>query len=121
MVAAPSRLAKISFWAKTANLSAIQYNAELRTLKFPRVCAKQNSTASSAEQHDAAAAHRGDGEGCAVWMSMGSRRLSWWPLTMNATQDWTYFEYTAPTWTEPVGIFLGIEDRGTPQARELLI
>ena len=40
---------------------------------------------------------------------------------MNATQDWTYFEYTAPTWTEPVGIFLGIEDRGTPQARELLI
>ena len=34
---------------------------------------------------------------------------------MNVSQEWTRFEYTAPTWSEPVGLFLGIEDRGTPQ------
>ena len=34
----------------------------------------------------------------------------------SATQDWTRFEYAAATWSEPVGIFLGIEDRGSPQA-----
>ena len=118
----PLRLAKISFWARTSNFSAVQYNVELRTLEY--ACANRHtsssagsssgssggSSSSTASGGSAAADH----ERCSVWMSKG-RRLSWWSLVLNATQEWTRFEYTAPCWSEPVGLFLGIEDRGTPQ------
>ena len=103
----PLRLAKISFWARTSNFSAVQYNVEVRTLEY--ACANRSSS-TTGSGGSAAANH----ERCSVWMSKG-RRLSWWSLVLNATQEWTRFEYTAPSWSEPVGLFLGIEDRGTPQ------
>jgi hypothetical protein len=102
------RLARISFWAKTQNFSAVQYNAEIRTLNYPRGC-----DSLYVGNEGGAKTAKGSAR-CSVWMTMG-RRLSWWPLSLNATQDWTHFEYTAPTWSEEVGIFLGIEDRGSPQ------
>ena len=107
----PNRLAKVSFWARTDNFSAIQYNVEVRTLAPSNACAHVAPTGSSRRLESTAAGV----ERCAVWMTMG-RRLSWWPLTLNRTQDWQKFEYTAPTWSEPVGLFVGIEDRGTPQS-----
>ena len=87
------RLAKVSFWARTSNLSAIQYNVELRTLNSnrPKECTSGDGHSQTRE----------DNEKCGVWMLQG-RRLSWWPLVLNATQEWTHFEYTAPTWSEPV-------------------
>jgi hypothetical protein len=108
------RLAKISFWARTDNFSAVQYNVELRTLSGGSGGGSATHSGAKSGCDDALGGGEGEEGRCAVWMTMG-RRLSWWPLVLNATQEWTRFEYTAPTWSEPVGLFLGIEDRGTPQ------
>lgn len=112
LVVPQSRLAKVSFWARTENFSAIQYNVEVRTLAPSRAdaCAQALGRMAGSNRSAAVGADR-----CAVWMTKG-RRLSWWPLALNKTQGWQHFEYTAPTWSEPVGLFIGIEDRGTPQA-----
>lgn len=116
----PFRLAKISFWAKTENFSAVQYNVELRTTVVPNCSSsaipgynashEDELTAALLAQGDASAAHQRCGS--QLWMSMG-QRLSWWPLALNATQDWSYFEFTAPTWSSQVGVLLRTATRET--------
>eukprot|EP01052_Picozoa_sp_SAG31_P017178 SAG31_NODE_1164_length_9581_cov_16.106623_2_plen_723_part_00 len=105
------RLAKVSFWAKTKNFSAIQYNVEVRTLDVDAHASCQLARGDNRNANGLTVSR----ENCAVRMQMG-RRLSWWPLVLNSTQDWTQYMYTTPTWSESCGIFLGIEDRGTPQS-----
>jgi len=81
----------ISFWAMTDGFSAVQYNVELRQLL------------------------RG-GANASIGERMG-RRLSWWSLVVLPTQQWTRYAIIAPSWdgTAELGLFLGVEDRGTPQ------
>lgn len=76
----------VSFWAKSSDFAATQYNVEIRSLL-------NNGTANST-------AARG-------------RRLSWSWLNVNTTQDWAQYHFVATTWDDPapVALFIGFEER----------
>merc|ERR1712183_460546 len=87
---APFTQIHVSFYARSVNFQAVQYNVEVRCL-LP--------------------VGRGQ-EGVGELMG---RRLSWWSLQLESTQPWARFEYITSSWDcqTPVALFVGVEDRGS--------
>ena len=42
------------------------------------------------------------------------RRISWTSMRINATQDWTQFEFVTSSWNGGLGLFIGLQPDGAP-------
>jgi hypothetical protein len=75
------RQLRISYWAKSEQLSTVQYNVE--------VCKLDPTQA----------------------LGLG-RRISWTSMVINATQEWTQFEFVSSSWDGGLGLFVGLQPDG---------
>ena len=46
------------------------------------------------------------------------RRISWHSMVINATQDWTKYEFVASSWDGEVGLFVGLQPDGAPTPQQ---
>lgn len=83
------RQLRVSYWAKSQNLSTVQYNVEVCKL-------------------DPAAAQP---------LGLG-RRISWTSMVINSTQDWTHYEFITSSWDGGLGLFIGLQPDGAPTPQQ---
>eukprot|EP01049_Picozoa_sp_SAG25_P004037 SAG25_NODE_245_length_11100_cov_4.621671_3_plen_271_part_00 len=75
------RQLRVSYWAKSSGFATVQYNVEL--CKIDR-------------------SQRGEN------FNIG-RRISWTSMVINATQDWTQYEFVSSSWDGGLGLFIGLQ------------